>query len=151
MFVPNEACLGAAYERDAGLLEYAFEKRVLISSPVTLLALLRTVAYGWQQQQINENARRISEEGKELYGRLENFVDHFTDLGESVEKVVRKYNAAVGSFERRLMPAARRFHEMGLSGKEEIEAPGEVDLVPSLPAASEGATETGEDSVPPRL
>ena len=148
MFVPNEACLGAAYERDAGLLEYAFEKKVLISSPVTLLALLRTVAYGWQQQQINENARRISDEGKALYGRLENFVGHFTDLGDSVEKVVRKYNAAVGSFERRLMPAARRFQELGLSGKDELEAPGEVDLVPSLPASAEVAADGEEEPAP---
>jgi DNA recombination protein RmuC len=148
MFVPNEACLGAAFERDEGLLEYAIDKKVLISSPVTLLALLRAVAYGWQQHRITENALKIADEGRELYGRLENFVGHFTELGDSVEKVVRKYNAAVGSFERRLMPAARRFHEMGLSGKEELEAPGEVDLVPSLPASVEGDGDSKEHGTP---
>jgi DNA recombination protein RmuC len=147
MFVPNEACLGAAFEYDPELLEYAIEKKVLISSPVTLLALLRAVAYGWQQHRITENALKIADQGKDLYGRLESFIRHFSDLGESVEKVVRRYNAAVGSLDRRLMPAARRFEELGLSGKEEIEAPGEVDLVPSLPAAVDPVP-GGEETAP---
>jgi len=151
MFVPNEACLGAAFEYDPELLEYAIDKKVLISSPVTLLALLRAVAYGWQQHRITENALRIAEEGRDLHGRLASFVNHFTELGDSVEKVVRKYNAAVGSFERRLMPAARRFQELGLSGKEELEAPSEVDLVPSLPASAEPAKDGESDAQgPPR-
>ena len=148
MFVPNEACLGAAFEYDPGLLEYAIEKRVLISSPVTLLALLRAVAYGWQQHRITENALRIADEGRELYGRLEHFIKHFSELGESVEKVVRRYNAAVGSLDRRLVPAAKRFQELGLSGKEELEAPREIDLVPSLPASIDPVA--GEDESPPQ-
>jgi DNA recombination protein RmuC len=148
MFVPNEACLGAAFEYDPELLEYAIDKKVLISSPVTLLALLRAVAYGWQQHRITENALRIAEEGRDLHGRLASFVNHFTELGDSVEKVVRKYNAAVGSFERRLMPAARRFQELGLSGKDELEAPGEIDLVPSLPASAEVAADGEEEPAP---
>jgi DNA recombination protein RmuC len=148
MFVPNEACLGAAFEYDPELLEYAIDKKVLISSPVTLLALLRAVAYGWQQHQITENALKIAEEGRDLHGRLASFVNHFTELGDSVEKVVRKYNAAVGSFDRRLMPAARRFQELGLSEKEELEAPREVDLVPSLPASVESVQ--GEEDETPR-
>jgi DNA recombination protein RmuC len=133
MFVPNEACLGAAFEHDPGLLEYAIEKKVLISSPVTLLALLRAVAYGWQQHQITENAVRIANEGRELYGRLETFIDHFSDLGDSVGKLVERYNRAVGSLEKRLVPSARRLQEHGLSSKE-IEIPGEVDVVPTIPA-----------------
>ena len=147
MFVPNEACLGAAFEYDPELLEYAIDKKVLISSPVTLLALLRAVAYGWQQHRITENALKIAEEGRDLHGRLASFVNHFTELGESVDKVVRRYNAAVGSFDRRLMPAARRFQELGLSGKEELEAPREIDLVPSLPASVDPAP-GGEETAP---
>jgi DNA recombination protein RmuC len=151
MFVPNEACLGAAFEYDPELLEYAIDKKVLISSPVTLLALLRAVAYGWQQHRITENALKIAEEGRDLHGRLASFISHFTELGDSVEKVVRRYNAAVGSFDRRLMPAARRFQELGLSGKEELEAPREVDLVPSLPASVEPAQDGESDAQgPPR-
>jgi DNA recombination protein RmuC len=144
MFVPNEACLGAAFECDPGLLEYAIEKRVLISSPVTLLALLRAVAYGWQQHQITENAIKIANEGRELYGRLQTFIKHFSDVGESIEKVVHRYNSAVGSLDRRLIPAARRFGELGLS-REELEAPGDVDVVPSLPASAGREGEDGDD------
>lgn len=144
MFVPNEACLGAAFEHDADLLEYAIEKRVLISSPVTLLALLRAVAFGWQQHQITENAVRIAEEGRELYARLETFVNHFRDLGDSVGRVVQRYNSALGSLEKRLMPAARRFQEHGLSSKE-IDIPDEIDVVPTL-RSGPGATEEDGDS-----
>jgi DNA recombination protein RmuC len=142
MFVPNEACLGAAFEADPTLLEYAIEKRVLISSPVTLLALLRAVAYGWQQHQITENAIRIAQEGKDLYGRLETFVDRFTEVGKFLGRSVERYNRAVGSLDRRLMPAARRFVEHGLA-TDEMAAPEEIDVVPSLPAESGRAD--GED------
>ena len=135
MFVPNEACLGAAFEIDPGLLEYAIEKKVLISSPVTLLALLRAVAYGWQQHQITENAVKIANEGRELYGRLQTFIKHFGDLGDSIDKLVHRYNSTVGSLDRRLIPAARRFEELGLA-TEEVEAPREVDVVPFLPTSA---------------
>ena len=140
MFVPNEACLGAAFDIDPELLEYAIERKVLISSPVTLLALLRAVAYGWQQHQITENAEKIAAEGRELYGRLQIVIKHFNELGESIGKVVNRYNSAVGSFDRRLMPSARRFEELGLAG-DAIEAAREVDVVPSLPTS---AAETGD-------
>jgi DNA recombination protein RmuC len=136
MFVPNEACLGAAFEADPALLEYAIEKKVLISSPVTLLALLRTVAYGWQQHQITENALKIAQEGKDLYGRLQLFVERFAEVGKYLGQSVAKYNRAVGSLDRRLMPAARRFLEHGLA-TEELQAPAEIDMAPALPANSD--------------
>jgi DNA recombination protein RmuC len=139
MFVPNEACLGAAFEHDSELLEYAIDKKVLISSPVTLLALLRAVAYGWQQHQITENALRIADEGRELYARLDTFVNHLGDVGDSLGKAVERYNRAVGSMEKRLMPSARRFKELGLSSKE-IDVPDDIDVVPALP---EGAAREG--------
>lgn len=147
MFVPNEACLGAAFEHDPELLEYAIDKKVLISSPVTLLALLRAVAYGWQQHQITENALRIADEGRELYARLDTFVSHLGDVGDSLGKAVERYNRAVGSMEKRLMPSARRFKELGLSNQE-IEAPDDIDVVPSLPESA-GREERGEGTVPP--
>lgn len=142
MFVPNESCLGAAFEYDSGLLEYAIDKRVLISSPVTLLALLRAVAYGWQQHQITENAIRIAQEGKELYARLETFIKRFKDIGDFLGKTVDRFNRAVGSLDSRLIPAARRFQELGLSNTE-LETPSEVEVVPSLPKTYEGG---GEDN-----
>lgn len=132
MFVPNEACLGAAFSKDPGLLEYAIDKRVLICSPVTLLALLRTVAFGWQQHQITENALRIAEEGKELYNRVQTFAGHLASVGTSLGKSVDTYNKAVASFDRRLMPAAQRLQEMGVSAKA-LEGPEEVVSLPVSP------------------
>jgi DNA recombination protein RmuC len=136
MFVPNEACLGAAFERDPALLEYAIEKKVLISSPVTLLALLRTVAYGWQQQRISENALKIVKEGSELYARMQTFIDRFAALGKSLGRTVDSYNAAVGSMNRRLIPVSRRLQDLGVSEKE-LEAPEEIDAAPGLPSSAE--------------
>lgn len=136
MFVPNEACLGAAFENDPGLLEYAIEKKVLISSPVNLLALLKAAAYGWQQLEITDNAIKIAREGQELYNRLEKFVERMADVGKSLKKTVEGYNRAVGSLDRRLLPAVRRFQEMGLSTTG-LDAPREIDVGPNLPSTSE--------------
>jgi DNA recombination protein RmuC len=132
MFVPNEACLGAAFEINPSLLEYGIEKHVLISTPVTLLALLRAVAYGWQQQQITENARQIAEQGRELYRRLETFIGHMAELRKDLNKTVDGYNKAVGSLERRLLPAARRFEEMGVTASE-LDVPQTIDTQAKLP------------------
>ncbi len=144
MFVPNEACLGAAFEHDPELLEYAIERKVLISSPVTLLALLRAVAYGWQQHQVTENALRIANEGKELYARLETFIKHFKEIGDHLGRTVERFNSAVGSFDRRLIPAARRFRDLGLSNTE-LEAPSEIEVVPSLPSTDEPSDEKSKE------
>jgi DNA recombination protein RmuC len=136
MFVPNESCLGAAFERDPALLEYAIEKKVLISSPVNLLALLKAVAYGWQQYQITENALRIAKEGKELYNRIETFIHHLTEVGRSLARSIEGYNKAIASLERRLLPAARRFQEMGVSTSE-LASPETIDTQPTLPSGVE--------------
>lgn len=128
MFVPNEPCLGAAFESTPSLLEYAIEKQVLITTPVTLLALLKTVAYGWQQQQITENARKIAEQGKELYRRLQTFIGHLFELRKDLNKTVAGYNKTVGSLEQRLLPVARRFEEMGVATSE-IDAPETIETI----------------------
>lgn len=112
MFVPNEACLSAAFEEDPELLEYAFKQRVLPTTPVTLLALLKAVAYGWQQQRVTENARQIAEQGKEMYARLLKFLDFLHKTGKGLESTVKTYNEGVASLEGRLLPSARRFQEL---------------------------------------
>jgi DNA recombination protein RmuC len=137
MFVPNESCLGAAFEKDPGLLEFAIEKKVLISSPINLLALLRSVAYGWQQQTVSENAQKIVGEAKNLYDRMKTFISHFSVLGNSLEKTVDNYNKAVGSMDRRLIPISKRMQELHVS-EEELSAPDMIDVTPSLPASPEG-------------
>lgn len=133
MFVPNEACLGAAFQEDAGLFEYATEKKVLVCSPVNLYALLKAVAFGWQQQEITENAMKIASEGSDLYGRILKFVSLYSDIGKHLERSVKAYNAATGSLERRLVPAARRFQELGL-GAEAIDEPKPLEISPTQPS-----------------
>jgi len=144
MFIPNEACLGTAFENDPDLLEYAIDKKVLISSPVNLIALLRAVAYGWQQHQITKNALKIAREGQELYNRLERFIDHLTDVGKYLKRSVEGYNRALGSLDKRLIPAVRRFQEMGLSTTQ-LDVPPKIEVQPTLPSASESESLNNDD------
>jgi DNA recombination protein RmuC len=124
MFVPNDTCLSAAFAQDPELLEFAFQQRVLLTTPVTLLALLKAVAYGWQQQAIAENASQIARQGKEIHDRVAVFVGHLKKTGENLGGAVQAYNAAVGSLETRLLPAVRRLRELGAATTDlpEIEA-----------------------------
>ncbi|MCJ7511974.1 MAG: DNA recombination protein RmuC [Anaerolineales bacterium] len=138
MFVPNEACLAAAFENDPALLEDAIQQHVLVASPVTLLALLKAVAYGWQQAQVADNARAIALQGQELYKRLETFVDHLADVGKSLNRAAEAYNQAIGSLERRLLPSARRLQEAGLATSV-LEPPAQVEARAGLPSATEEA------------
>ncbi len=113
MFVPNEASLGAAFERDPEFLDFAVRHRVLPATPVTLLALLKSVSYGWQQMRVADNARLIASSGRELHTRLIRFLEHLRRLGKSLDTASQTYNQAVGSLERRVLPAARRLEEAG--------------------------------------
>lgn len=126
MFVPNDACLAAAFETDPQLLEAAIGKNVLITTPVTLLALLRTVAYGWQQYQMTENSRLIAAEGRQLYSRLATFVDHLAQLHQGLNKAVDAYNKAIGSLDHRVFPSVRRLKELGVA-ESELAPPPEID------------------------
>ncbi|MEM7352494.1 MAG: DNA recombination protein RmuC [Acidobacteriota bacterium] len=113
LFVPNEACLGSAFERDPGYLDFALGHRVLPATPVTLLALLKSVSYGWQQQRVAENAREIAASGRQLHDRLVRFLSHLERLGKSLSGSTQAYNQALGSLERRVLPSARRLEEVG--------------------------------------
>ncbi len=143
MFVPIEASLGAAFQQDAELFEYAINNKVLVSSPVVLFAVLKAIAYGWQQQRIADNAQQIAEQGRTLYDRLLTFVGHLTAVGKSLENCVTKYNEAVGSFEGWLLPAAKRFREMGLATTE-IDSPKRVELQSRMPSSPEEPPATAE-------
>lgn len=136
MFVPVEASLSAAFQADRDLFEYAFQNKVLVTSPIALFALLRAVAFGWQQQQVAENAEQIAAQGKSLYERVATFVGHVAGVGRSLEASVKKYNEAVGSLDSRVLPAARRLRELGV-GSGEIDAPEPVDAQARLPAREE--------------
>ena len=131
MFIPIEAAVSTAFEIDPGLLELAISKKVLITTPITLIALLKSVAYGWQQFQLAENAKKIAEEGKELYKRLNRFLNNIDDVGKKLTALVKTYNTAVGSLEGRLLPGARRFKEIAeITDKEPSLQPLEVEPRP---------------------
>jgi len=132
MFVPFESALSAAFERDPELLEYGIRQRILVTSPVTLLALLRAVAFGWQQQQITENARQIANEGRELYARVLNVLRPFRDAGTHLGRAVEAYDQAVGSLEHRLFPALHRMKDLTASS-DELPETSEIRKTPRLP------------------
>ena len=125
MCVQSEAGLNAAFEYDGNLLDYALENQVLITTPITLLALLKAIAYGWQQHQLTENTRSILKEGHELYKRLNLFLEYLRTVGKSLEKTVDNYNNSIGFLERRLKPSLRRLRGLGLD-QNEIELPSPV-------------------------
>jgi DNA recombination protein RmuC len=113
MFLPGESLLGPALEVDPGLLQNAMAQRVLIATPTTLLALLHSVAYGWQQERVAESAQAISDLGRELHGRLVKLSTLLGTLGTRLNGAVRAYNETVGSYEARVLPGARRFADHG--------------------------------------
>jgi len=113
MFLPGEHLYGAALEADPALLEDAMAQRVLITTPTTLLALLRAVSYGWQQERVAESAQAVSELGRELHSRIVKLSSLLGTLGSRLNSAVRAYNETVGSYEARVLPAARRFEDHG--------------------------------------
>jgi len=114
-FIPGDAILAAALAADPALFEYAQARRVVLASPGTLLALLRTVAFTWQQDALTANAKLLLELGSELYSRLGTLGSHATKMGASLQRSVESYNALVGALESRVMVTARKMHEMRLA------------------------------------
>ncbi|HLU42644.1 MAG TPA: DNA recombination protein RmuC [Microthrixaceae bacterium] len=128
LFVPGESFLSAAFEGDDGLLEYAAARNVVIATPTTLIALLRTVAHAWTQESLAETAREIHALGSTLHARLATLSGHFERLGRALGSAVGSYNDAVGSYERRVLVTARRFGELDPSA-EELDAPAPITQV----------------------
>ena len=132
MFMPGESLFSAALEADPTLLEEAMEKRVILASPTTLVALLRAVEIGWRQELMAQNAEKISDLAKELYERIAKFADHLRKMGSALGQATGAYNSAVGSFEGRVLPSARKFKELGVPANEEISAMLPVEQEPRL-------------------
>lgn len=120
LFIPGDQFLAAALDEDHDLLEEALSKKVILATPTSLVALLRAIAYGWRQETLAENAEEIKKLGEELYSRLGNLTTHLTRLGKDLDHSVGSFNRLVGSLERRVLPAARRFTEMGVSDDDRL-------------------------------
>lgn len=120
LFLPGEQFLGAALEQDPTLIEDGFAQGVVLATPTTLMALLRAVAYGWRQEQLTEHAEQAGRLGKDLYERMAVLTDHLNDIGQALGKSVGAYNKAVASLESRVLPAARKFKDLGISSEKDL-------------------------------
>ncbi|MHB1942655.1 MAG: DNA recombination protein RmuC [Acidiferrobacteraceae bacterium] len=127
MFIPGDQFLGAALDADHRLLEDALAQQVILATPTSLVALLRAIAFGWRQRQLEDNAGQIRKTGEDLYARLAVFSEHLAQIGRGLESGVNAYNNAIGSFERKLLPGARRFVDMGVGVKKVIDTPVPVE------------------------
>jgi DNA recombination protein RmuC len=128
MFLPLEPLLSAAFEQDANLLEQSAALRVIPATPMTLLALLKAVAYGWQQQDVARNAEEIRALGRDMYERLATLVEHLDGVGRSIKQAAASYDKFIGSLEQKVLPAARRFRALGVASTKTIETPDPLGL-----------------------
>jgi DNA recombination protein RmuC len=136
LFLPADPFLDAALQRDPGLMEHAFRRDIVLATPATLIAMLRTVAYSWRQEALARNAVAVHGLARELYGRLATLGDHVGKLGGSLAGAVTAYNKAVGSLESRVLVSARKLAEMGVSD-EPLETPAQIEVAPRQPQAPE--------------
>ncbi|HEY2258475.1 MAG TPA: DNA recombination protein RmuC [Solirubrobacteraceae bacterium] len=150
MFLPGEHLYGAALEADPALIEDAMARRVLIATPTTLLAMLRAVSYGWQQERVAESAQAISDLGRELHTRLVKLSGLLSTLGARLNSTVRAYNETVGSYEARVLPGARRFADHGAADGRELPEIEHVTTSARNVNATELTLELGIDPEPER-
>ncbi|MBG6138885.1 DNA recombination protein RmuC [Longispora fulva] len=129
LFVPADAFLDAALQHDPVLLEHAFARNIVLATPATLVALLRTIAYAWRQEALAANAMHVHRVAKELYSRLATMGSHLGKVGASLGGAVTAYNKAVGSLESRVLVSARKLADLGVSG-DVLETPGQVESTP---------------------
>ena len=137
MFLPGEGFFRTAIERDPSLLELAGGKRVILVSPMMLITLLRTIACIWNDAKVAESAQRVGELGRELYERLVVMTDHFGKLGDRLDGAVQEYNKTIGSFERRVLPSARKFTEHGIAPKKELDELEPIEIAAQPPQTLE--------------
>lgn len=138
MFLPGEMFFSAALEQDPTLIEFAVERRVIPASPTTLIALLRAVAYGWQQEAVARDAQQIADVGRKLYDAVSKLAEHFDKLGTRLRGSIEAYNDAIGSLEGNVLVKARKFKELqAANGGEEIKQLDPIDRVPRMLQAPE--------------
>jgi len=137
LFLPGETFFSAALNQDPGLIEAGVDQKVLLATPTTLIALLRSVAYGWRQEQLTENAEQISKIGRELYDRLATLTQHFSTMGKGLERAVDSYNKGMASLDSRVLVSARKFKELGAGSSKDVELIEPIDKAPRPPQLPE--------------
>jgi DNA recombination protein RmuC len=138
MFIPGESFYSAALQVDPSLIEDGVKQRVIVATPITLITLLKSVAYGWRQEQLEEDAQKIAALGKELYDRICTMGDHLSEVGGSLKKAVEKYNLAIGSLERRVLSKAREFQNLAIDATDhQVDEIDQIDAAPRLIQAPE--------------
>jgi len=145
MFLPGETFFSAALEQDPGLIEQGVSQRVIPASPTTLIALLKAVAYGWNQEKLARNAQEISALGKDLHERLRSLAGHLEAAGKGLDRAVESYNKAIGTLESRVMVSARKFAELGAAVTDEI-----PEIEPIETTTRTLALDWGDDESPER-
>jgi DNA recombination protein RmuC len=130
LFIPGDQFLSAALNVDPELIDYALSQQIILATPTSFVALLKAVAYGWRQSQLAENAEEIRQLAEDLYGRLATFVAHMNRVGRQLASSVEHYNRAVGSLERKVLPGARKFTELGVQSRNRLEKAETIDPVP---------------------
>jgi DNA recombination protein RmuC len=138
LFLPGESFYSAALEQDPKLIEDGINQKVIIATPTTLIALLKAISYGWQQEQRAANADEVGKLGKELYDRLRTFLTHFSDIGKNLDRALESYNKGVGSLEARVLVTARKFKERNAINGEEFESLDPIDKLARPLSLDEG-------------
>lgn len=138
LFLPGESFYSAALEQDPKLIEDGINQKVIIATPTTLIALLKAISYGWQQEQRAANADEVGKLGKELYDRLRTFLAHFSDIGRNLDRALESYNKGVGSLEARVLVTARKFKERNAISGDDIESPEPIDKLARPLSLDEG-------------
>lgn len=138
MFMPSDALYAAAVEQDPDIVSDSIAGRVIIATPTTLIALLKSIAYGWQQETLAQNAQEIQDLGQQLYARVATLSEHFVSLGKGLDKAVGSYNKAVATLESRVLISARRFEDLGVAtGKKDVADVPVIDVTPNTISATE--------------
>ena len=146
LFLPGDQFLAAALAERPDLLDAALKQRIVITTPSTLMALLKVIAYGWRQNAVTENAKEIRKTGEDVYRSLTTFVRHLQKVGDSLGKAVESYNASIGSLERNVMPKARRFPELGVTSDAPLPPIDPIEELVRKPAATPALESDEPDS-----
>ena len=130
LFLPGDQFLSGALQSDPTLIDRAISRRILLTTPASLIALLKAAAYGWRQEAVSKNAEAIAALGRELHDRVATFAEHIDNLGSGLKSALGHYNKAVGSYEGTLLPGARKLAELGAKGAKDLPAPGPIEIAP---------------------